>query len=302
MYQPLFTAFGPSAIEQRVTATGGSNAKLIVTDAANRPKLDEVAGCPPVLLIDHGTPGAAAFALALADQPAEFAPTMRRGTDPFILIFTSGTTGHAKGVAAPLSALLQFAVFMTDGVDLQDSDVFWCLADPGWVLGMYATLAGPLLLGHSTVMYEGPFTVASTVRVIAELGVTNLIGAPTVFRMMRAAGDAAMAPIAGQLRAITAGGEPLNDEIARWGERVLGQPVREVYGQTELGVNVCNHHGLRHSVKPGSAGLPSPGFAFAVLDDQLNTVPPDQPGVLAIDRAGDLQCRARVGGVSCAFL
>ena len=113
MYQPLFTAFGPSAIEQRVTATGGSNAKLIVTDAANRPKLDEVAGCPPVLLIDHGTPGAAAFALALADQPAEFAPTMRRGTDPFILIFTSGTTGHAKGVAAPLSALLQFAVFMT---------------------------------------------------------------------------------------------------------------------------------------------------------------------------------------------
>ena len=113
MYQPLFTAFGPSAIEQRVTATGGSNAKLIVTDAANRPKLDEVAGCPPVLLIYHGTPGAAAFALALADQPAEFAPTMRRGTDPFILIFTSGTTGHAKGVAAPLSALLQFAVFMT---------------------------------------------------------------------------------------------------------------------------------------------------------------------------------------------
>jgi acetyl-CoA synthetase len=117
-------------------------------------------------------------------------------------------------VAAPLSALLQFAVFMTDGVDLQDSDVFWCLADPGWALGMYATLAGPLLLGHSTVMYEGPFTVASTVRVIADLGVTNLIGAPTVFRMMRAAGDAAMRPIAGQLRAITAGGEPLNDEIA----------------------------------------------------------------------------------------
>jgi acetyl-CoA synthetase len=127
--------------------------------------------------------------------------------------------------------------------------------------------------------------VPSTVRVIAELGVTNLIGAPTVFRMMRAAGDAAMTPIAGQLRAITAGGEPLNDEIARWGERVLGQPVREVYGQTELGVNVCNHHGLRHSVKPGSARLPSPGFAFAVLDDELNTVPPDQPGVLAIDRA-----------------
>jgi acetyl-CoA synthetase len=132
--QPLFTAFGPSAIEQRVTATGGSNAKLIVTDAANRPKLDEVAGCPPVLQIDHGTPGAAAFALALADQPAEFAPTMRRGTDPFILIFTSGTTGHAKGVAAPLSALLQFAVFMTDGVDLQDSECSgaWPIPDGRW--------------------------------------------------------------------------------------------------------------------------------------------------------------------------
>ncbi len=281
VYQPLFTAFGPKAIEDRVTGPQGSKAKLIVTDPANRPKLDDVADCPAVLLVDRIDTSSSGFSAILASQSEQFTPVMRRGTDPFILIFTSGTTGKAKGVAAPLSALLQFAVFMEDGVDLRASDVYWCFADPGWALGMYCTLTAPLLLGHSTVLYEGPFTVESTVRVIAEAGVTNLVAAPTVFRMMRAAGDAAMAP--SQLRCITSGGEPLNPEISRCGESVLGRPIHEVYGQTEMGVNVCNHHGLSHQQVSGSVGLPSPGFAFAVLDDDLHPVAPGQSGVLAVD-------------------
>jgi acetyl-CoA synthetase len=284
IYQPLFTAFGPKAIEDRVVGSQGSQAKLIVTDPANRPKLDDVADCPPVLLVDRYDASLTGFAARLAAQSYQFAPVIRSGTDPFILIFTSGTTGRAKGVAAPLKALLQFAAFMQDGLNLQEADVFWCLADPGWALGMYITLTAPLLLGHSTVLYEGPFTVDSTVQVIAEAGVTNFVAAPTVFRMMRAAGAATMAPIANQLRCITSGGESLNPEIARWGEEVLGRPIHDVYGQTEMGVNVCNHHGLLHPRLPGSAGLPSPGFSFAVLDDALQPVPPGQPGVLAVDR------------------
>jgi hypothetical protein len=57
----------------------------------------------------------------------------------------------------------------------------------------------------------------------------------------------------------------------------------EVYGQTEMGVNVCNHHGLGHTMATGSVGLPSPGFAFAVLDNELRPVPPGTKGVLAVD-------------------
>jgi len=209
---------------------------------------------------------------------------MRHGSDPFVIIFTSGTTGKAKGVVCPLSALLQFAVFMRDGLDLRASDTFWCFADPGWALGMYATIIGPLLLGHSTVLYEGPFSVESTVRVVHDLGVTNMVAAPTVFRMMRAAGEAAVASIRGQLRAVTSGGEPLNPELNRWAEAALGCPIHEAYGQTEMGVNVCNHQGLRHEARVGSVGLPSPGFTFAVLDDDLGPVAPGERGVLAVDR------------------
>ena len=109
IYQPLFTAFGPRAIEQRVTAAGGSRAKLIVTDAVNAAKLGEVADCPPVLVVGHG---AQDFAEELAAQPTRFDPIMLRSSDPFILIFTSGTTGPPKGVLYPLRFLLPVAVYM----------------------------------------------------------------------------------------------------------------------------------------------------------------------------------------------
>lgn len=99
IYQPLFTAFGPVAIESCVTSAGGSQAKLIVTDASNRPKLDDVANCPPVLLVDRGRPDPGEFAAALAAQSPDCAPVMLRGDDTFVVLFTSGTTAAPKGCA-----------------------------------------------------------------------------------------------------------------------------------------------------------------------------------------------------------
>ena len=158
VYQPLFTAFGPAAIESRLTADGGSGAKLVIIDAANRPKLDEVPDCPSIIVVGNGQairPGDGDFSVELDKQPASFEPVKCRDSDPFILIFTSGTTGKPKGVACPLSALLQFAVYTRDALDVRNEDVFWCFADPGWALGMYATITGPLLLGKTTVLFEG---------------------------------------------------------------------------------------------------------------------------------------------------
>jgi acetyl-CoA synthetase len=280
IYQPLFTAFGPAAIKSRVSSAGGSQAKLIVTDAANRPKLDEVPGCPPALLVDRQPQGS--FATALAAQSPVFEPVMLRGSDPFIMLFTSGTTGAPKGVRYPLRMLLPTAVYMRDGIDLQPEDRFWNVADPGWAYGMLYSALGPLLLGHATTFFEGGFSVEAATRIIVGQRINNLAAAPTVYRLLMAAGDAAMAPIAGRLRVASSAGEPLNPEVVRWAERVLRVPLNDHYGQTEMGMVVNNHHGLRHPVKLGAAGLAMPGFALAVLDDDLRPLPAGSPGVLAV--------------------
>ena len=285
IYQPLFTAFGPAAIEQRVTAPGGSGAKLIVTDEANRSKLNDVADCPRVLQVDRGSAGGTEFAAALDAQTDDFEPVLLSGDEPCILIFTSGTTGRPKGVRYPLRILLPVAEYMIDGLDVRASDRFWCAADPGWAYGMHYAVQGALLLGHTTTMYEGAFSVESTVKVISELGITNLAAAPTFYRLMMAAGQAAMAPIAGRLRVASSVGEPLNPEVIRWAERVLRCPLHDHYGQTEVGMPLNNHHGLNHPVKHGSAGVAMPGFKLAVLDESLQSVPDGVPGILAIHRS-----------------
>ena len=277
LYQPLFTAFGPAAIESRVTAQGGSRARLIVTDHANLPKLKDLPDCPPTLLVGD------AFAAALAAQAADFEPLMLKGSDPFVVLFTSGTTGKPKGVRYPLSLLLPVASYMLDAVDLQPQDAYWNVADPGWAYGMLYAVVGPLLLGHTTTFHEGAFTVESTVRILADRKVTNLAAAPTAYRLLMAAGDEAMAPIAHQLRVASSAGEPLNPEVIRWAERVLHCPLADHYGQTEVAMMINNHHALKHPVKPGAAGLPLPGLSLAILDDDLKVQPPNTPGVLAVN-------------------
>lgn len=286
VYQPLFTAFGPKAIETRI---GASEAKLVFTDRDNRPKLSDVAGCPTVITVGAaGASGPAAgdedFATALASQPATFEPVLRRGDDPFLMLFTSGTTGPAKGVVVPLKALLSFYVYTRWAMDLRPEDAFWNIADPGWAYGLYYAVTGPLLLGHATTFYDGPFTVESTYRILRKLGITNLAGSPTAYRLLIAAGPEAAVAVRGQLRVVSSAGETLNPEVIRWFAKHLDAPIHDQYGQTEVGMVLCNHHGLAHPVHPGSAGLAMPGFQLAVVDDEGRELPAGAPGILAVDR------------------
>jgi acetyl-CoA synthetase len=283
IYQPLFTAFGPSAIESRVTGEGGSGAKLIVVDPANLPKLAEVPRCPPTLVVDRAA-GGGAFGEAMKAESDVFAPVMLHGDDPFVILFTSGTTGKPKAVVWTLNYLLPFAVYLRDAIELLPDDTYWCAADPGWAYGMICTVTGPLLLGDATRMHEAGFTAEGAARLMREEKITNMAAAPTLYRLLKAAGDDVMAPLAGQLRVLSSAGEPLNEEVAKWARDALKAPLRDHYGQTEMGMAVNNHHGLVHAVKPNSAGLPMPGFALAVLDDDLKPLPPGKAGVLAIDR------------------
>ena len=287
VYQPLFTAFGPKAIEHRLKTSG---ARLVVTDPTNRPKLDEVPNAPMVAVVTR--PGAEALRegdldlhAELASQSDAFEPVMRRGGDLFLMMSTSGTTGLPKGVPVPLKALPAFYAYMRDAVDLRPEDTFWNIADPGWAYGLYYAVTGPLLMGHATTFYDGPFNAAATYDLIRRHGITNLAGAPTAYRLLIAAGPEAAEAVKGRLRVVSSAGEPLNPEVIRWFAEHLGAPIHDHYGQTELGMVVNNHHRLVHEVHPGSAGFPMPGYRVAVLDEAGAELGPNVPGVLAVDMA-----------------
>lgn len=276
IYQPLFTAFGPKAIEHRVHSAGS---KLVVTDVLNRAKLDEVEQAPPALVVGED------FWAELERQADRFEPVMRQADDPFLLMFTSGTTGLAKPLQVPLKAIVAFVSYMREAVDLRPQDRFWNLADPGWAYGLYYAVTGPLAMGHATTFYEGAFSVESTCRVIREYGISNLAGSPTAFRLLLAARDEVEATIKGQLRAVSSAGEPLTPEVIRWFADSLGCTIHDHYGQTELGMVLCNHHALLHPVRIGAAGFAMPGHRVVVLDEQQRELPAGQPGILALDRA-----------------
>lgn len=286
VYQPLFTAFGPKAIEHRLHQ---SQAKVVVTDQGNRGKLDEVAECPAHITV-NARPAEADFQRLLDAASAECQPVMRTGDDPFLLMFTSGTTGPAKPLEVPLRAIVAFQGYMRDAIDLRADDVFWNLADPGWAYGLYYAVTGPLALGHATTFYDGPFSVESCARVIDKLGITNLAGSPTAYRLLIAAGEAFATPIKGRLRVVSSAGEPLNPEVIRWFRDELGVTIHDHYGQTELGMVLCNHHGLEHPVNLGSAGFAIPGHRIVVLDEHNRELPAGQPGILAVDREQSPLC------------
>lgn len=287
VYQPLFTAFGPKAIEHRLKSSG---AKVVVTDGVNRGKFDEVEDAP-LLVTVAGAKGQGiqrgdfSFWAELERHSDEFEPVLRSAEEPFLMMFTSGTTGLAKPVLVPLKAILAFVGYMREAVDLRSEDAFWNLADPGWAYGLYYAVTGPLAMGHPTTFYDGPFTVESTCRIIRKYGITNLAGSPTAYRLLLAAKAQVEPLLRGHLRAVSSAGEPLSPEVIRWFADGLATTIHDHYGQTELGMVLCNHHALAHPVRLGAAGFAMPGHRVVVLDEQNQELPPGQPGILALDRA-----------------
>jgi len=306
VYQPLFTAFGPKAIEHRL---GNSGARVVVTDAVNRPKLNEVAGCPTVVTVggEKGqgiVRGDYSFWAEVANHSDQCEPVMLTGEDPFLLMFTSGTTGPAKALSVPLKAIVAFQSYTRDAVDLRPEDAFWNVADPGWAYGIYFGVTGPLAIGHPITFYDGPFTLESTCRVINKYGITNLTGSPTAYRLLIAGGEQFARSIKGKLRIVSSAGEPLNPEVIRWFADNLNVVIHDHYGQTELGMVLCNHHGLEHPVHLGAAGFASPGHRIVVLDENHHELGIGQPGILAVDRSQSPMCwfAGYEGGPTKAFV
>lgn len=284
---PLFTAFASPAIAMRLT---GSGAKVVICDAAQRPKLaagNDIPSDAPWQIIVAGEAveaGDTSFDDLLARHEPGFPAAALGGDAPIAQIYTSGTTGRPKGVAVPAVALASFHAYMEFGLDLRPDDVFWNAADPGWGYGLYFGIMGSFCTGVPSVLLQGGFSAEATWAVMAKFGVTNFAAAPTVYRSLRASNI----PVPGdlRLRCASAAGEPLTPEVNAWAEKMLGVLVHDHYGQTETGMLINNHHhpALRKPLKAGSMGQAMPGWAAGVLhDDRDEPAPSGSLGRIAFD-------------------
>ena len=284
VHMPLFTAFAWPAIEMRIN---GGDAKVIISDADQRGKIEK-AGVPVVVAGLADCPEAREGDLDLAtiiaaQEPGR--PAAVTGPDAgMVMLFTSGTTGTPKGVVVPVRALAAFHQYIETGLDVRADDVFWNGADPGWAYGLYYGILGPLAVGRRSLLLHARYSPELAFAVLQYFHVTNFAAAPTVYRTMRAKADIAPADVT--LRRASAAGEPLTPEVIDWSVKQFGVEVRDQYGQTEHGMFIINpwHDALREDVRPGSMGVPLPGWSCTVLAADADVpAPAGELGRVAID-------------------
>jgi acetyl-CoA synthetase len=276
VYVPIFTGFGTDAIEFRVLHSG---ARVLVTQWEQRGRLPEP---PPdgvtVITVAGGAGGApddVDFWRAMDGQPDVARLTDVRREDPAVLLYTSGSTGPPKGVKIAANFLVAIHPHLVHGADLRPDDVFWPTGDPGWGYGLVCYM-GALALGVPVLSHEATPAPEFCLARLRELGVTNLATTPTLLRGVMALGAAAGG--LPRMRSASSCGEPLNAEVVRFFHEHWGVTVRDQYGSSEFGLPIGNFATMEMVVKPGSMGLPLPGCAVAVVDDEGHAVGPDVVG------------------------
>lgn len=271
---PLFAAFGPEPIRQRLEL--GTGCVLVTTPTLYRRKVAEIRDRLPelrhVLLTgDFPTPGSdlREDTLKLDTLLDAVSADYEIGrTDPqemALLHFTSGTTGTPKGAVHVHEAVVSHHATGRIALDLHPEDVFWCTADPGWVTGTSYGIISPLVHGVTCIVDEGDFDADRWYGVLETEGVSVWYTAPTALRMLMQAGsDAANTHDLSRLRFVASVGEPLNPEAVVWGQEALGVPIHDNWWQTETGgIMVANYACM--DIRPGSMGRPLPGIEASVL-------------------------------------
>ncbi len=216
----------------------------------------------------------------VAGQAPTCDPEWVNAEDPLFLLYTSGSTGKPKGIQHNSAGYLLGAKMTTQWVfDLQDSDVFWCTADVGWVTGHSYVAYGPLANGATLVMYEGAPTFPDGGRfwkICQEQGVTVFYTAPTAIRALMKLGDEIPAKYdLSKLRLLGSVGEPINPEAWMWYHRVIGKgrcPIVDTWWQTETGSILISPVPAATATKPGSCTRPLPGIVADIVDEQGNSV------------------------------
>ncbi len=311
IHSVVFAGFGEGALGQRIRLSG-SKAVFVSDSTRRRGKVVPLkhivdaalaAGDHEVehVIVQRREPDAAPagdgeidwddFLAAGASESGAYAELA--ATDPVFILATSGTTATPKlvvhvhgGYMAGLEAMGRWVY------GLDRSDVWWSTSDIGWIVGHSYIVYGPLLAGAATIAFEGSLDYPgpdTLFRLIAQERVTGLFTAPTAVRMLMQHGTA---PAEGHdlssLTRVFCAGETLNSPAWQWLQQdVLGDrvPVIDHMWQTETGVPLfANPWGLGlEEIRPGSGGLPMPGWDVAIVDPQTHEdLEPGQTGMMIV--------------------
>lgn len=220
-----------------------------------------------------------------------FPPVPVSSEDPLFLLYTSGSTGTPKGVVHSTAGYLLGAASTTKYVfDLHEQDILFTAGDVGWITGHTYCCYGPLLLGATTVVFEGTPAFPNFSRlwdIIDAHKVTQFYVAPTALRLLKRAGLDWINHDLSSLRTLGSVGEPIAPDVWTWYNENIGKGrahICDTYWQTETGSHIISPMaGVTHT-KPGSASFPVFGIDPVIIDpvsgEELKGN--DVEGVLAI--------------------
>jgi len=202
---------------------------------------------------------------------------------PLFLMYTSGTTGKPKGCQHSTGGYLAYAAGTSKYIqDIHPEDVYWCMADIGWITGHSYIVYGPLSICASSVVYEGVPNYPDAGRcwrIAEELDINIFHTAPTVIRALRKIGPDEPAKYNYNFKHMTTVGEPIEPAVWKWYHEVIGKGkavVVDTWWQTETGGFLCTTLPGISPMKPGSAGPGAPGIHPLVLDEDGKEIMPGE--------------------------
>ncbi len=209
--------------------------------------------------------------------------------DPLFILYTSGSTGKPKALLHTHGGYSVYTYTTFRYVfDIQDDDVYWCAADPGWITGHSYIVYAPLMNGATSIMYEGGPSFPNPGRwwsIVERYGCTILYTAPTAIRgLMRFGTDWPNKYNMSSLRLLGSVGEPINPEAWKWFYENIGHnrcPIMDTWWQTETGGFMITPTPVV-PLKPGSGTRPFFTIKAEIVDESGAAVPPETEGFLTI--------------------
>jgi acetyl-CoA synthetase len=281
----MFPAFGPEAIYDRLE---NSEAIALITDSNLVKRVNKIKSKLPnlkhIFITDKPNPEKKEIDFHKElNQASKYFNSIPMNSDDFaFMLYTSGTTGKPKGIMHSHKSALYQHLTSKYVLDIHDTDIYWCTADPGWVTGIAYGILGIWSNGATSLVYEGRFNASKWYELIEKHSVSIWYTAPTAVRLLMGAGEEIVKKFdLSSLRHLCSVGEPLNPEPIKWALKVFGLPFHDNFWQTETGgIVIANFPSMK--IKPGSMGKPFPGIKAGIINDKGKELNAGKEGNLAL--------------------